>query len=105
MLVGHVTALRESQKTWSLVPYRTLSSAIPSFEQHFLPFELRLSKRDLLAATMSSGIFSNLSLSDRKIIVGIDFGTTYSGLAWAETRRVRTHNATTPSDSYTHDTA
>lgn len=30
-----------------------------------------------------------LSLSDRKIIVGVDFGTTYSGLAWAETRRVR----------------
>jgi hypothetical protein len=31
--------------------------------------------------------FANLSLSDRKIIVGVDFGTTYSGLAWAETRR------------------
>ena len=31
----------------------------------------------------------NLSLSERKIIVGVDFGTTYSGLAWAETRRVR----------------
>ena len=25
----------------------------------------------------------------RKIIVGIDFGTTFSGVAWAETRRVR----------------
>lgn len=25
--------------------------------------------------------------SDRKIIVGIDFGTTYSGVAWAETKR------------------
>jgi hypothetical protein len=24
----------------------------------------------------------------RKIIVGIDFGTTFSGVAWAETRRV-----------------
>ncbi|KAK5658679.1 hypothetical protein OQA88_2075 [Cercophora sp. LCS_1] len=30
--------------------------------------------------------FENLSLVDRKIIVGIDFGTTYSGVAWAETR-------------------
>lgn len=24
----------------------------------------------------------------RKLIVGIDFGTTYTGVAWAETRRV-----------------
>lgn len=29
----------------------------------------------------------SLSISDRKIIVGIDFGTTYSGVAWAETQR------------------
>jgi hypothetical protein len=36
----------------------------------------------------------NLSLRERKIIVGIDFGTTYSGLAWAETRRVRIITAT-----------
>lgn len=28
------------------------------------------------------------SLSDQKIIVGVDFGTTFSGLAWAESRRV-----------------
>ncbi|KFA49615.1 hypothetical protein S40293_06616 [Stachybotrys chartarum IBT 40293] len=28
-----------------------------------------------------------LSISSRKIIVGIDFGTTYSGVAWAETQR------------------
>ncbi|KAF5021424.1 hypothetical protein F66182_6518 [Fusarium sp. NRRL 66182] len=27
-----------------------------------------------------------LSITDRKIIVGIDFGTTYSGVAWAESR-------------------
>jgi hypothetical protein len=26
--------------------------------------------------------------NDRKIVVGIDFGTTFSGVAWAETRRV-----------------
>lgn len=31
--------------------------------------------------------FENLSISERKIIVGIDFGTTYSGVAWAETQR------------------
>ncbi|KAF6817805.1 Chaperone protein DnaK [Colletotrichum sojae] len=33
--------------------------------------------------------FEKLSLgeSERKIIVGIDFGTTYSGVAWAETQR------------------
>lgn len=28
-------------------------------------------------------------MSDRKIIVSIDFGTTYSGVAWADTSRVR----------------
>ncbi|KAH0528439.1 hypothetical protein TsFJ059_003308 [Trichoderma semiorbis] len=31
--------------------------------------------------------FDKLSITDRKIIVGIDFGTTYSGVAWAETQR------------------
>lgn len=31
--------------------------------------------------------FEKLTISDRKIIVGIDFGTTYSGVAWAETQR------------------
>ncbi len=31
--------------------------------------------------------FERLSISERKIIVGIDFGTTYSGVAWAETQR------------------
>ncbi|EAQ84164.1 hypothetical protein CHGG_10568 [Chaetomium globosum CBS 148.51] len=31
--------------------------------------------------------FDKLSISERKIIVGIDFGTTYSGVAWAETQR------------------
>ncbi|KAG0650908.1 hypothetical protein D0Z07_2774 [Hyphodiscus hymeniophilus] len=32
--------------------------------------------------------FARLALEERKLIVGIDFGTTFSGLAWAETRRV-----------------
>lgn len=31
--------------------------------------------------------FESLTISDRKLIVAIDFGTTYSGIAWAETRR------------------
>ncbi|KAF7544953.1 hypothetical protein G7Z17_g9551 [Cylindrodendrum hubeiense] len=31
--------------------------------------------------------FEKLNITDRKIIVGIDFGTTYSGVAWAETQR------------------
>jgi len=31
--------------------------------------------------------FESLTISERKIIVGIDFGTTYSGIAWAETKR------------------
>ncbi|KAK4033713.1 chaperone protein DnaK [Parachaetomium inaequale] len=31
--------------------------------------------------------FDKLNIKDRKIIVGIDFGTTYSGVAWAETQR------------------
>ncbi|KAM0330861.1 hypothetical protein ACHAQA_003816 [Verticillium albo-atrum] len=31
--------------------------------------------------------FERLAISERKIIVGIDFGTTYSGVAWAETQR------------------
>lgn len=31
--------------------------------------------------------FEKLSINERKIIVGIDFGTTYSGVAWAETQR------------------
>jgi molecular chaperone DnaK (HSP70) len=38
--------------------------------------------------------FAGLSLSDRKLIVGIDFGTTFSGVAWAETRRVGASNLT-----------
>ncbi|KAM0285774.1 hypothetical protein ACHAQH_001235 [Verticillium albo-atrum] len=31
--------------------------------------------------------FEKLAISERKIIVGIDFGTTFSGVAWAETQR------------------
>jgi hypothetical protein len=31
---------------------------------------------------------SNLTINNRKLVVGIHFGTTFSGAAWAETRRV-----------------
>ncbi len=31
--------------------------------------------------------FEKLSISERKIIVGIDFGTTYSAVAWSQTQR------------------
>ena len=27
--------------------------------------------------------------SDRRILIAVDFGTTFSGVAWAQTRRVR----------------
>lgn len=37
---------------------------------------------------MSSADMAGLSLDQRKLIVGLDFGTTFSGIAWAETRRV-----------------
>jgi hypothetical protein len=33
--------------------------------------------------------FKRLSLNERRIVVSIDFGTTFSGLAWSETKRVR----------------
>jgi molecular chaperone DnaK (HSP70) len=39
--------------------------------------------------------FEQLNISERKIIVGIDFGTTYSGLAWAETQRPERRSAIT----------
>ena len=28
------------------------------------------------------------SAADRKLLIAVDFGTTYSGVAWAQTRRV-----------------
>ncbi len=31
--------------------------------------------------------FESIEISTRKVIVAVDFGTPYSGLAWAETRR------------------
>ncbi|KZL82583.1 hsp70-like protein, partial [Colletotrichum incanum] len=45
--------------------------------------------QDTRSMSMSSNMdnFEKLSVSERKIVVGIDFGTTYSGVAWAETQR------------------
>lgn len=31
------------------------------------------------------------SSADRKLLIAVDFGTTYSGVAWAQTRRVYMH--------------
>ncbi|KAK0613320.1 hypothetical protein B0T14DRAFT_438063 [Immersiella caudata] len=39
--------------------------------------------------------FEDLTIHDRKIIVGIDFGTTFSGVAWAETQRADRRSAIT----------
>jgi hypothetical protein len=47
-------------------------------------------EKDPLMGTAVSD-FDNLKIDDsRKIVVGIDFGTTFSGIAWAETRRAST---------------
>jgi molecular chaperone DnaK (HSP70) len=32
--------------------------------------------------------FNAFHFDDRKLVIGIDFGTTFTGVAWAETRRV-----------------
>jgi len=40
-----------------------------------------------------SSSFGKLTVDERKIIVGIDFGTTFSGLAWAERKRVSRGNS------------
>jgi molecular chaperone DnaK (HSP70) len=42
---------------------------------------------------------SNLTINDRKLVVGIDFGTTFSGAAWAETRRVSNAEAKIPEEA------
>ena len=31
------------------------------------------------------------STADRKLLIAVDFGTTFSGVAWAQTRRVRSY--------------
>ena len=36
----------------------------------------------------SSGMTIEDPTADRKILIAVDFGTTFSGVAWAQTRRV-----------------
>jgi molecular chaperone DnaK (HSP70) len=42
---------------------------------------------------------SNLTMNDRRLVVGIDFGTTFSGVAWAETRRVSNSEKKAPKET------
>lgn len=45
----------------------------------------------------------NLSLDERKIVVGVDFGTTFSGVAWGDIHDVRPilqHEQTSPLLTY-----
>ena len=57
-----------------------------SYSRRFGEAVVLSDRADGLGFSMDSMV--DLSLNDRKIVVGIDFGTTYSGVAWAETRRV-----------------
>lgn len=47
-------------------------------------------KGDLAKATagLNDLKFEDDGTSDRKLLVAVDFGTTFSGVAWAQTRRV-----------------
>lgn len=58
-------------------------------------------EKDMLQGMANLDV-GNLKVVDdgRKIIVGVDFGTTFSGLAWAETRRVSRINHRYVCDSY-----
>ena len=38
----------------------------------------------------TSGLAIEDPTADRKILIAVDFGTTFSGVAWAQTRRVCT---------------
>ena len=38
---------------------------------------------------MSSLSVEDDNEADRKLLIAVDFGTTFSGVAWAQTRRVR----------------
>jgi molecular chaperone DnaK (HSP70) len=37
--------------------------------------------------------------ADRKLLIAVDFGTTYSGVAWAQTRRVVIPSGRTRNDT------
>lgn len=36
----------------------------------------------------TAGLNMDDNAADRKLLVAVDFGTTFSGVAWAQTRRV-----------------
>ena len=46
----------------------------------------KTSLQDLEQST--SGMTIEDPTADRKILIAVDFGTTFSGVAWAQTRRV-----------------
>ena len=49
---------------------------------------------DALGQAVSDMKVEDDGTADRKILIAVDFGTTFSGVAWAQTRRVRiTHQA------------
>ena len=50
-------------------------------------------KTSLATLEKATDCFNNLNVdddgtSDRKLLIAVDFGTTFSGVAWAQTRRV-----------------
>ena len=50
-------------------------------------------KDSLKSLEKATADLSNVNLaddgtSDRKLLIAVDFGTTFSGVAWAQTRRV-----------------
>ena len=57
-------------------------------KQHCISRSPTTHSQDFLSISIMESGIAGLSLDQRKLIVGIDFGTTFSGIAWAETRRV-----------------
>ena len=43
---------------------------------------------EALVQATSGAKFEDDTTADRKILIAVDFGTTFSGVAWAQTRRV-----------------
>lgn len=43
---------------------------------------------DKTTSDLSSMSIEDENESDRKLLIAVDFGTTFSGVAWAQTRRV-----------------
>ena len=49
---------------------------------------------DALEQAVSDMKVEDDGTADRKILIAVDFGTTFSGVAWAQTRRVWATNRT-----------